>query len=368
MKFSGNITTIGRHLAVIAAYYLYEIGMLYAYTGKGVYFWDALIHLVVNLCLFYFHAHLVLDYSERRAGRLASAGSAIVLILLEFLVFLLVKYLLNMLFARLGIPTTRPYAGWEPFLRDVIWRFIYLMGLSSAYWFALSSMRKQRRLSELEVIRLRELAQQELTKSELLATENAFLKSQISSHFLFNTLNYLYSSVHDLKSEVGETILHLAAILRYSLNTPVSGKVSLAEELSHVANIFRISELKSAKPLQIDFRVTGAPASLQIIPLVLITLAENMLKYADFFDPQEPARFHCRISAAQLKITLSNKKRRSASPLSSGIGIENIKKRLNLAYQDKYTLNIIDSAPRYQLELIISLEDEDAIHHHHRRR
>lgn len=356
-KIPTNPKTVGRHIVFITAYYLYEIGMLYAYTGHGVYLWDALIHLIVNLCFFYFNAHVVLSYSSSRTSRLTAILCAIAFITLELLLFLIAKYLVNTLFPDIGIPTSRPFQNWETFLRDVLWRFIYLFGLSTAYWFSISSAAKQRQLASLEHTRLRELAQQEVVKQDLLATENAFLRAQINSHFLFNTLSYLHASVHDLNQEVGKTILHLSSILRYSFSTTADGKVSLADELNHISHIFNITRIKSSKPLQLEYSVTGTPGNQQIIPLILVTLAENMLKYADFRTINRPAKFICSINQNCLSIHITNSKRSAYSPFSSGIGMENLKKRLILAYHDHYTLDVVNSESNYQLKLIIPLND-----------
>lgn len=356
-KIPLNLSTLSSHIIFITAYYLYEIGMLYAYTGKGVYFWDALIHLLLNLCFFYFNAQVVLSYVTSRSSKLLAITYGIGLIGLELLLFLLTKYLVNITLPQINIPTSRPFLNWETFLRDMLWRFIYLFGLSSAYWFALSSAAKQRRLAKLEHTRLRELAAQEIVKQELLSTENAYLKSQINSHFLFNTLNYLHASVHDLREEVAQTILDLSSILRYSFNTTAEGKVSLKEELEHIGHIFNISRLKSSKPLQLNFTVTGAPIDQQIMPLLLITLAENMLKYADLYNSDHPATFCCQLSDDCLQIHIANSKRKSAAPFSSGIGMKNLEKRLNLAYPANHKLEVINSCSTYTLTLIIPLYD-----------
>ncbi|RYE55273.1 MAG: hypothetical protein EOP48_10555 [Sphingobacteriales bacterium] len=200
-------------------------------------------------------------------------------------------------------------------------------------------------------------AEQEIMKQDLLSTENAFLKSQINSHFLFNTLSYLHSSVLDVNQQAAQTILHLSDILRYSLTTPASGKVKLADELAYVSHIFQISKFKSSKPVHLEFTITGNPGDQQVIPLILITLAENMLKYADFYDKGNPAKFSCQITGNSLSIFVSDKKRKSVFPFNAGIGLENTKKRLNLAYQENYSLDIINADTRYELTLIIPLED-----------
>ncbi|WP_449436747.1 histidine kinase [Pedobacter steynii] len=269
MKFTVRLKIIGRHIAFIAAYFLYEAGMLYAYSGDWINFWDAFWHLLVNLCLFYGNAHLLLACASSFSTALQRMAASILLIVLEFSVFLLLKYLLSQAYVEFEITTTRPYEDFNRFLRDTIWRFIYVSGLSFAYWLHITSNRKQRQVALLEQGRLKDLADREIAKREFISIENAFLKSQINSHFLFNTLNYLYNSVQDLNKDAGDTILRLSSIMRYSLNTPSGGKVKLKEEIQHVRDIFEISTLKSAGRAYIDFSIQGNPAELEIIPLVL---------------------------------------------------------------------------------------------------
>jgi len=355
MKLTVRLKVIGRHIAFIAAYFLYEIGMLYAYTGEGIYFWDIFWHLLVNLFLFYFTAHFLLEYASSFPSTFLRMGSGIILLALEFSIFLLLKYLLAQAYITFEISTTSPYGGFSSFLRDTFWRFITVNGLSVTYWLWMASDKKKQQVALLEQTRLKDLADREIAKREFITVENAFLKSQINSHFLFNTLSYLYSTVLDTNKDAGDTILRLSSIMRYSLSSPSGGKVKLKEEIAHISDIFDISTLKSAGRLHIDFRVTGTPDELEIIPLILITLAENILKYAELKTQTNPAQFHCNIEGSLLTIKILNNKRKFISPIGHGIGLKNTEKRLALAYQDKYKLDIQDSESSYQLTLSIQL-------------
>lgn len=355
MKLTVRPKTLLRHIAFVTAYFSYEIGMLYAYSGEMIFFWDAFWHLLVNVSLFYFNALVILAYADRKTGRLNRIITAIVLIALEFFAFLLMKYLLSRVYIHFQVETTHPYIDFNIFLRDTTWRFIYISGLSFGYWFAVSSHEKQKQLAEMEQHRLRELAAQEIIKRELVAIENDFLKSQINSHFLFNTLNYLHESVQDLNQTAGDALIGLSDILRYSLSTPSGGKVKLKHELKHITAVFNISRLKSAGKFYVDFSINGEPGDLMIIPLVMITLSENLLKYAELRDPASPATFTCNIEAGVLHIEILNNKRKYVSPIGYGIGIKNTKKRLDTAYAGRYVLDIKDTKFTYQLKLTIPL-------------
>ncbi|HKG07994.1 MAG TPA: histidine kinase [Pedobacter sp.] len=357
MKLPPRLKPLVRHLAFIAAYFFYEAGMLYAYTGEIIYFWDAFWHLAVNLCLFYANAHIILRYANHFTSALQRITALSLFIVCEFLIFSSIKYFMSFLYVELEISVTRPYETFRDFFRDTLWRFIYICGLSFAYWLAMSSGKKQRELARLEQARLQDLADKEIAKREFVTVENAYLKSQINSHFLFNTLTYLHSAVRETNNDASETILNLASILRYSMNTKSGDKVSLTEELQHIRNVFNISSLKASGSLQLNFSVSGDAEGLQIIPLVLVTLSENMLKYADLKDPENPASFHCGIIGEELCISISNKKRKAHSLLGYGIGVKNTQERLARAYPGTYRMEINQSETHYHLKLNIQLNE-----------
>ncbi|MEJ2881400.1 sensor histidine kinase [Pedobacter sp. GR22-6] len=347
--------TIGGHILFIAAYYSYEAGMLYSYTNHIINFWDGFWHLLINLGLFYLNALVVLRSASKFPSNVQRLLAGVVLISIEFFSFLLIKYVLVQLFAAYQVATTNPYETYPLFLKDTIWRFIHVTGLSFGYWYALNASQRQQEVLLLEQQRLRDLAQQEITKREFVTVENAFLKSQINSHFLFNTLNFIYSSVQSLSKEAARTIIGLSDILRYSLSTPADGKVMLSEELQHINAIFDVSRLKNPKHFHLNFSVSGDPDQLQIIPLALITLAENVLKYADLKDIQSPAEFSCIIKDSTLTVSINNKKRKNISPFSYGIGLKNTTQRLVTAYGNQFQLKIDNSENQYQLKLTLHL-------------
>lgn len=355
MNIMSRLKTLSLHAAFITAFVFYEVGMLYAYTGTWAYFWDTTWHLLINLSLFYGNALIILPFAASLSSRKRIFIYSVLFICLEFGVFLSLKYALQMIYIFLNIDSTNPHRWRDALLLDTTWRFIQIMGFSFTYWFFVSRNKKQRQVDELERMRLKDLADQEAAQNQLIASENAFLKSQVNSHFLFNTLSFLHSSVQQLSSEAGETILYLSKIMRYSLETPYNGKVKLSEELEHIQNIIKIYRLRTKGRFYIDFRIDGEIENLQIIPLVLITLVENIFKYGDLKNPDHPATIILSIDNDMLRLHIANKKRIAPSSFSYGIGLENVRKRLAYAYGDQYALTESHTKNDYQLELIIKL-------------
>jgi len=343
------------HIVFNAAYFSYEIGMLYAYTEEMIYFWDIFWHLILNVSLFYAHALFVLPHANRQSNRIKKIGTAALLIAAEVTLFFIFKYLLAQTYVYFEVNTTRPYVGFLPFLRDTSWRFVNITGLGFGYWFAANLINKQREVAFLEHQRLKDLLKHETAKSDLVIMENDLLRSKVNFHFLFNTLNYLYDSVNEINTKAGEAVLGLSHILHFGLSSPPGGRVQLEDELNYVIAVFNISKLKSHGRCYIDYQFNGEAEDLTIIPMSLIPLAENIMKYAELKDPKFPAKFHCNINQGALKIEITNKKRKYISPIGYGLGLSSTKKRLEMAYPNQYQLDIADSADEYKLTLNIKL-------------
>lgn len=221
------------------------------------------------------------------------------------------------------------------------------LSLLIAYLTYLRDDRKQRKILEEQKMVL------EVEKSQ--ANFN-FLKAQINPHFLHNTLNFLYAKSLPYSAELSEGILTLSDIMRYAL-TPAAtsdGKVLLKEEIEHVRNVIKINQLRFSNNLQVQFDVTGILNGATIIPFVLITLVENAFKHGDLKSTQHPIIITLDYTAGTLRFYCSNKKKTGAKEISTGIGLDNIKKQLDLTYGKRYTLNVKDEVEFYTTELTIN--------------
>lgn len=216
-----------------------------------------------------------------------------------------------------------------------------------AYLTYLRDERKQRKILEEQKMQL------EVEKSQ--ANFN-FLKAQINPHFLHNTLNFLYAKSLPYSSELSEGILTLSDIMRYALSegNAKDGKAPLKDEIEHVRNVIKINQLRFSNNLNVKFDVEGVVNGAMIIPFVLITLVENAFKHGDLKSMDHPIEVKLVVNDGKLCFSCRNKKKSGPKELSTGIGLENIKKRLDLAYGKNYSLNVKDEADFYTTELSIS--------------
>jgi sensor histidine kinase YesM len=195
-------------------------------------------------------------------------------------------------------------------------------------------------------------------EKEKLEANYQFLKAQINPHFLHNTLNFLYARALPYSAELSEGILTLSEIMRYSLNKEEDedGKVLLTSEIEHLHNIIKIQQLRFGHALQLVFSTTGNVEGLRVLPLILITIVENAFKHGDLKDPAQPVTIELAITGGNmLHFKCTNKKKTGPKELSTGIGLDNTRKRLDLAYGDQYFLYIKDQRDLYTVDLAITL-------------
>jgi len=216
-----------------------------------------------------------------------------------------------------------------------------------SYFVFLWDERKQRKILEEQKMQL------EVEKST--ANFN-FLKAQINPHFLHNTLNFLYAKSLPYSEELSEGILTLSDIMRYALSegNARDGKAALKDEIEHVRNVIKINQLRFSNKLNVQFDVDGVVNEAMIIPFILITLVENAFKHGDLKSPEDPISIQLKVEGNRLYFYCRNRKKTGPKELSTGIGLENIKKRLDLAYGNDYDFKIKDEAIFYTTELTIN--------------
>lgn len=215
-----------------------------------------------------------------------------------------------------------------------------------AYLVYLRDEKKQRKILEEQKLQL------EMEKSQ--ANYN-FLKAQINPHFLHNTLNFLYAKSLPYSTELSEGILTLSEIMRYALSPATTdGKVLLKDEVEHVRNVVKINQLRFSNQLNVCLKISGVLNGARIIPFLLITIVENAFKHGDLKSREHPIEIRLAVDDQSLSFYCRNKKKHGPKEISTGIGLDNIKKQLALAYGNDFSLIIEDDTEFYTTQLTIS--------------
>ncbi len=194
-----------------------------------------------------------------------------------------------------------------------------------------------------------------LLEKTALSAELSALKNQINPHFLYNTLSYLYAQARPLSESLGEAILLLSDMMRYSLHeTDERGLVVLEKEIEHIENYIQIHQLRFGNTLAVEFEVEGRYENKLILPLILISFVENAFKHGKTTDPQNPLVIKLTVHPdSSLSFFVKNRKTEGPKEHSSGIGLLNVKRRLALAYPNAHQVTITDTKYYFEVSLTI---------------
>ncbi len=208
------------------------------------------------------------------------------------------------------------------------------------------------------------LRQTELER-ENLRLEFDFLKAQISPHFLFNTLNNIYSFSIKSPTKVGDTILKLADLMRYSLYETNEEQVPLSNELTFLTSYIELQRIRHEDYVQIFFEVIGQPGVQVIPPLLLIIFVENAFKHGLQASAQASwVRIRVNVSATSLQLEVTNSVPPKTKNQLGGIGLSNVRKRLTHFYPSHHRLDIREEANCFTVNLTIQLHESIAPRYH----
>jgi two-component system LytT family sensor kinase len=237
-------------------------------------------------------------------------------------------------------------SDWRQIQPVILLAFLVIEGIAMAYFF------------------LKEWAKSELIQTQLqanqLSTEIKFLKSQINPHFLFNTLNNLFSMAqNEGNDELADGISKLSGMMRYMLYDSNEESAPLTREITYLEECITLNKLRYAdEEVIITFDHTGQTADIRIAPMLFIPFVENAFKHGVAIGQTAAIQIALVVSGQNLIFTCVNtdfSKIRKMEMEISGIGLENIKRRLELVYPRKHRLTINKEDGKFMVNLEIDL-------------
>jgi two-component system LytT family sensor kinase len=197
--------------------------------------------------------------------------------------------------------------------------------------------------------------QQDNLEKQNLKSELALLKYQINPHFLFNTLNNIDSLMQNDAQRASLALNKLSEIMRYMIYDSEKEKVSLKEELAYIESYISLQKLRVKNENKISFNITGDINNIKIAPMLFITFVENAFKHSTLKKIDNSISIKLDVLENQINFSCINSL--SSSPAekdeSSGIGLELIKKRLELIYPKTYELKIDKTEQSFAVNLKI---------------
>lgn len=328
----------GIHLSFWIVAFNIALYVVAVFAHGGYIIQRALVLVAVNILLFYAcYSWLSPVYVQKKKFILATISVLSLVVLVTLLRTVADRILLERF-------------EWQPIYRfsrqSRLW--IMLFGELSFASFAIllrlavSSYDNKRRMDELKKLQL--------------ATELQFLKAQMSPHFLFNSINNIYSLVLLRSDKAPQALLKLSGLLRYLLYG-CHDKVSVRHEIEALDSYIELFKLKYEEEIRLEFVKAIDDADCQIEPLLLIPLLENALKYSGI-GQEEKAFVLLRLSVknSEFIFQISNSKNSCSRPEdASGIGLENIRRRLANIYPEQHGFVIFENEDRFEATLTINL-------------
>lgn len=190
------------------------------------------------------------------------------------------------------------------------------------------------------------------TKLELKEQELRFLKMQIHPHFLFNSLNTIYGFAIDKADEAPEMILKLSNLLDYILYQIEKPKVPLKEEINHLEDYIALEKMRFHDTLLVNFIIQSCDDTIQIPPMLLIPFVENSFKHGALIDGILKVDILLKYQDNCLFFEVQNSSK-GQSDANGGIGLTNIKKRLEMLYPEKHQLEVSQTNDTFKILLKI---------------
>ena len=190
-------------------------------------------------------------------------------------------------------------------------------------------------------------------------TELKFLKSQINPHFLFNSLNSIYFLIDKQNAEARQILLQFSDLLRYQLYDCNADTIEIEKEVSYLNDYIRLQQIRKDNNYNVEVTIKDDMRGFRIVPLILIPFVENAFKHISHHSNQKNF-VHVELNRLngsflfQVENSKENHQRSTEPP--GGIGLNNVKRRLELLYPNKHTLQIHNNESTFKVELELKIE------------
>lgn len=351
LKHPGNpamtLKKTGVHALCWIIFITYEVSVS-RYMGDPSSYLAFALFYVIDIVLFYCNADYVFPKFLPAGTHIPKAAIVILPISIELAIYIYLSVCLNNAFKHIGGVDIFTRIT-NPVLVTALWRGIYFLGLSIAYWAARTRIQAIKKTQEATL-------QRENLKKENAILQNAYLQARINPHFLFNTLSFIYNQTQERSPAAADSIAKLSDIMRYALSDiDTDGKVPLRHETDHIKKYIDLNHSRFRPAFYLNAQITDG-GSQRIPPLLLMTFVENVFKHGDITDKDHPGQIALSLTNGRLSLYTENRKRVSLLPYTKHLGIENARKRLDNFYgTDRATLSIHETESQFNLTLEIDL-------------
>jgi len=194
------------------------------------------------------------------------------------------------------------------------------------------------------------------TKKQMLNTQISFLKAQINPHFLFNTLNSIYSLTLTKSDRAPDVVVKLSGMMRYAVSDANTSYVALSKEISYISNYIELQRLRLTDKVKIRYEITGQDDGKRIAPFLLIPFVENAFKYGVNSNDDSDILIQIYIHENDLHLYVYNFKVYIRPDIDKGtsLGIKTTRQRLKLLYPGRHIITVRDGEKDFAVSLNVT--------------
>ncbi|WP_086742714.1 sensor histidine kinase [Pseudoalteromonas ulvae] len=320
-----------------------DLGKIVTQFGQFFhYFWQLSVYGLFTMMLYLFTRYVLIRLVLTQQGVLSFLFSCLLTLIIAtpVMIWLLLQLPINDLPSHIANLT--PGADHNLFNRDN-YQFIFLfLAISSPIILAFERQQHHATINEIA--------------NQHTQTELKLLQQQINPHFLFNTLNNLYALTLTKSDDAPELVMQLANLLRYSVYEGQKPQVNLEKDLDYLQNFIALQTIRSGDKCRFITQWPALTQPLNIAPLLLIIILENAIKHGvEPTTEQVTVEFKVTLNANQLSVVCKNPIHSSPSEQVGGLGLLNLKRRLDLLYPNQHTFTQRHTTQYWQTTLTLEL-------------
>jgi two-component system LytT family sensor kinase len=320
------------HLICWVVFIIYEL-LLTILANSPAPLIHYLLFYIINIGIFYAHSGFLLRYLTPFVFNNIMRISFFVLF--EMIVYFVLAFLFSCMANMLIYGGRFSQDLNSSYITVTVYRAMSFVLYATGYYFLINYIHKR------EMNLVQDIENEKL-KNDILRTEQDFLRAQINPHLLFNTLNFIKYAARKRPEEADEAVMRLSGIMGFALENNTE-TILVTKELEQVENIMALNQLRFNHTLYINLIKNIYDMEATIIPLVLLTLAENIFKHGSLLDEDHPAEIFIEATEEYLFIKTSNLPNRSNGIMSTNKGLANISSRMKQYYgKDYYFKHFLD--------------------------
>jgi two-component system LytT family sensor kinase len=327
------------HAAIWVLYFLFWMLMQARYYPNMIMLLEAVtIYFVFQATLFYLTAYCLFPvflYRQRYVSFAALfLSSSVVLALIQGYVFYL--------FYKHEHSLPQDYTGYWNLVQTSFINTMIMVGLMSSVKLVIEKMR---------TLKINLIREQQRLEGEL-----QFLRAQVNPHFLFNSINSVYFLIKKDPEQAAETLIRLSDLLRFQLYDCSDEKIDIEKEVEYLQNFITLEKTRRGEKVKVTVDTAGVLAGFHLSPFILMPFVENAFKHvSNSSTGSNEVLISLRREGAQLHALIENTTERTEVKGVGGIGLKNVKRRLELLYPGSHLLTIREEADRYYVQLTMAI-------------